>query len=496
MTSIPANAAPPQPASTLKGLSLYGLVQVANGLAPLLTVPIFARAIGPDDYGVWDMLGAAMAIGIMLGNWGLPAAYTRFYFAYVNDAQRQQRLLGTLVGFTSLCLIAVCGLFYALGEPLTRLAGVPAFWSPLLMLVIVFGSLRCLEEFFLLYFRNSGQAAAYAQWDLLRLVLQTALSLVLVLAFGLGVYALALSCMAAYAAVLAVLIWRMGLRTCLAIDTAILRECLAFGWPLMTKIVMSVLSLVISRGMLTYITGGTASQGILGRANGLANMVFMFMVAAENIYSPRWNHVLFQTGQTGKSLGRLFTEHAAISSYMALGLILLGQEFVSLILPPAYAGAQSLVIVLALYYALLAFQQVQGAALHYLKMTKSQMACVFGSYVALVALNLVLIPRWEAMGAALGTLASGVLTIAAFELLLVKRYRIGYEGRKLLFLYGSLVVCSGVAMACTAGWVDYWAGLATRLALLAGLSLGWAGVLGWATVANVAGRLWCRMART
>ena len=263
-------------------MSLYTLGQVLNMLVPVCMIPIFTRLIGPAQYGVWDMLMVAMIVAVGLGNWGLHTAFDRFFFAYATDDQKRKKLLGSLVGFSSLCLLGICCIAFALRGYLSiKLTGVET-WGTLLVVVVASGVFRHLGTFFMLFYRNTEQAGSYVKYDLIRLGIATALALIMIVGFRLGILGLASSLLIANAGIFFALAWKFGIRNSFAIDFPILKECLGFSWPLMTKVFMGVLNSTIDKYMVGIIVSMSV-LGIYGRANAIAYMVFALMVSVYNV---------------------------------------------------------------------------------------------------------------------------------------------------------------------------------------------------------------------
>lgn len=461
---------------------------------PICTIPIFTRLILPGEYGVMDMLRIVMVVGVGLGNWGLHAAFDRFFFAYSKDAEKQKRLLGSLVGFSALCLLAVCsGAFAMRGYLSARLTG-GGGWGLLLMMLLASGAFRHLLTFFLLSYRNEERAGQYVKYDLFRLFVTTALALVFVVIFRWGVFGIAMSGFITDTAVFLGLVTKFGVRRCFTIDLAILKECLHFSWPLMGKVLQGVLNVTIDKYMIGTLVS-MAALGVYGRANSIAYMVFALMCSSFNVYFPKWNKVLFSDDPDKKALGRLFTEHVCITILPAVLLIVFAHEIIGALLPAAYHSSRPLVIVLALYYSLLTFGQFQGTVMVYLKMTKFAMLAGFARYGLNVVLNLILIPRFQAMGAVCATLAVGIIHTVVYAAALGRRHKAHYERMKLATLYGTLTCCAAAALCCQWSLVPYGRGLLLRAALMAAFMAVWVRAVGMARIAATVQRFAAKLRR-
>lgn len=462
---------------TLRNLSLYLVAQGAQMAVPLATVPIFTRLINPEHYGVLDMLQIVMVIGIGMGNWGLLSAYERYFFAYADSEEKQRRLLGSVVGFSVLCFVAVFVALFALRHVLAVSLTGSEEWAWLLVIIMATGILSHLNSFFQTYFRNSEQAGPCIAYDLVGLGLSMGVSLVLVIAYQYGIWGLVVGGLAGRAVVFSLYLSRFG-TTALRIDWAILKENLAYGWPLMTKVLSGVINITVDKFLVGTLVS-LAALGVYGRAQAIAVAVFMMMTTVQNVYSPKWSRVLFGIDPgAAKALGMLFTDYVAIIIGPPLLFVLFSSEIVGVLLPEPYRPAIPLIIGLVVYYVILAFGKLVGTVGAFLKMTRFIGVLALVSNLVNIGLNIVLIPRYGAAGAVVVTCLVGLAFTALCMVVYGGRYRIQYEKVKLGVLYGGLLACAVLALVCYYGALTYWHGLALRIALGAIMTLLWVKVVG------------------
>jgi len=98
-----------------------------------------------------------------------------------------------------------------------------------------------------------------------------------------------------------------------------------------------------------------------------------------------------------------------------LALSLLSGELLKVLSPPEYWGAARVVPIVGLAYVFMGFSHFFRVGLYYTKQTKYLGYAVGGSALLNFPMNLVLIPSFQAMGAAMATLVS--FAILAFVML-------------------------------------------------------------------------------
>lgn len=87
------------------------LVQFANNFLPLLAVPIIARIIGPDKFGVINFAGAIITYFSLLINYGFDLTATRAIAANNDDEEERSRIFSKILFAKALLLLLSAGIF-------------------------------------------------------------------------------------------------------------------------------------------------------------------------------------------------------------------------------------------------------------------------------------------------------------------------------------------------------------------------------------------------
>ena len=471
----------PQQHGGFKSLVLYLLSQGSGFIIPLVTFPVFTRLIDVERYGVIDMLSIAVIAGMALGNWGFSSAYNRFYFAYGTDAKKQDRLLGTMVGITLLLGAVVCVVVALLQREISVFLTQSDEWGPLLVMLVVGRYLQSANMFFFNLFRNVGQAGRYFWSDLFKRLLWAGIALAMIAGFRKGIWGLGVSQLVAEG--LQLLIFGYVFRRRLFhFDLSILKECFRFCWPLSINVFAGVLNQSIDKFMIGT-TLSLALLGVYGRALSIAYMMFMFMTAVLNVYTPRWNRLLFKLEDFGgRTLGSMFTEYVAIIMVPAAMLCLFAREAIIILAPPKYHGAAPFIILLGAHFACLTFSTLNGPILSYLHRSKTNGAVRVISTIANVLLNLWAIPRFGVWGAVGATIVACHLPGAFMTWLVTRYYQVTFEKRPLILMYGLLLLCIVAGMFSYYQVLPVWPDRIGRVVLLALVILVCGQVVGWQRV--------------
>ncbi|MBE3038398.1 MAG: oligosaccharide flippase family protein, partial [Chloroflexi bacterium] len=423
-----------------------------------------------------EMVQIIMVVAIGFGNWGLMTAFNRFFFDYAASREKQIRLLQTVVTFTVLCFMVVFVAVFFLRDWLAGYLTGTDGWAWFLIAVLASGFLNHVIGFFFAYLRCSESASSYVKYDLSLLVITTAISLALVLDHR-GIWGLVLGALVARVLVFVLFAARYRLLRP-RLDLPILKECLLYGWPLMAHVLTSILNLSVDKYMVGTMVS-LASVGVYGRAQTIAGAVWLLMMAVLNVYTPKWNRMIFGIDPGGpRGLMALFLDYMAIIIVPPIILVLFSREIVGILLPELYHDAIPMVIGLTGYYLVLALSVLMGPIGNYLKMTRWMGLEAILTNAAHIGLNLVLIPRWGALGSVVATCGVGVVFTALEIYIYGRKYPLPFEKAKLAAFYGGYLVCGVAAYLCYRDTIAYGPGLALRLILAAAFAGLWLKVVG------------------
>jgi len=205
----------------------------------------------------------------------------------------------------------------------------------------------------------------------------------------------------------------------------------------------------------------------------VANLVFTYMVALENVFTPQVYERMFSLGdQGGEAVGRYLTPFAYSSIAVAMLVSLFSEEVLFILTPPSFHDAVAVVNVLAIYYGL-SFLGKQPQ-LVYSKKTHLIPMLTAVHLVLTLGFGILFIRAWGAVGAAWGTLTAGTIYLGLWQLLGQRYYRIHYEYRKLGAIFGVFAFSSILVLVLREMSVEYLMRLSAKAACI--VAYVWVGV--------------------
>ncbi|MBF0595051.1 MAG: lipopolysaccharide biosynthesis protein [Candidatus Omnitrophica bacterium] len=444
---------------------IYIVPSVVSGLLPIVTLPIFTRLLTKEDYGALALSSAYAVFVAGIANFGLTMGYERNFFES-KDPRSSSGLLYSSLLFVASGSLLCCALTFIFK---TRIAGMITglrdysdllFWSLCAYCVIN------LKSYYLVYFKNSENARAFTVYSVDEIFLGVAASLLLVAGFHMGVRGLVFGQLFASTTILIVLFLRFVKVLPVCVNGRLLKDALRISVPLTPRFFLSVVGNQFDKYLLGLLStlGGV---GIYSLGQKIGAMVFTFMTAIQNVFSPQVFRRMFEAREDAAvSIGRYLTPFAYVSVIVGLVVALFAEEVVILLMPRMYHDAIEVISVMAMYYGFMFFGKINGTQLIFMKKTKITSALTIVSLALNVVFVLFFVKRSGVIGAAWGMFLASLVSGAVSFVIAQRYYRIQWEYRKIGFMFLSFVAFSVAAIVLRMLGVDYLVRLAFKVSFL------------------------------
>jgi len=395
--------------------AVYGLGGVANQALAIILVPIYARQLGLENYGIVALLTTTLSLSTLVSTLALPHAFFRSYLKESDDERQRAHVLRTTLGLRFLVSLLALAILLALAFPLAGLLiGTEGAWVLLALIgpIVFFDTLNLVPLSFL---RAERRPIPYATIAFSRAVIGSLLIILFVVVLDMGVMGVvlgsALSAMITATGGLALLA-RDG-RLGIGLDRALVRHMLAFSLPLVPASVASW-TLNLSDRYLISAFDGAAAVGTYsaGYTVGLA-----INALAISPFTLAWGAAYWEIARHDDAravIGRVLTGFTALASFAALGLAALSTDIFRILLTPEFEPGRYVTPFSAFAYVFYGIFTIVTTGLNLESQTR-RLPLVMGVTAAVnVGLNLLLIPRLGYLGAAISTVASyGILAVVA-----------------------------------------------------------------------------------
>jgi O-antigen/teichoic acid export membrane protein len=459
-----SQAAPPQGTSGyLRRLATTGAAYTAASiLSKVIAVallPLYTRYLTKADYGVAEVLFAAVVFASIVVRLGLIEAILRFYYREDEDPDRV--VAGTFAGLFWLSTIGAL-VALPLAGPLSELLLVEP--APELMRIAIGGLwVLTMWEFMLTLFRLEERARAFFLTTILNVIAAIALTVVLVVGLEEGARGLLLGSYvtgAAFVLALIVLQWR---RLSLRFDRGLLRRLFRFGLPTMPAEV-SLYALNFFDRLIILRTVGAAEAGLYSLGVKFAQAVNV-LVRGFQLAWPPLAYSIRDDGEARRLYATVVTLFVTGCAFVVTGMWLFSRWIVRALAAPEFFESFEVIGLISAAVTLYALYLVQVVILGRTGRTEFNLPAAVGALVVNIALNLLLVPPLGIVGAALALVASYLVVVGLMYAFTQRLFPVPYEWGRLLRVVATVAALVGLGelLAPTDG-LD---GFLLRAALLA-----------------------------
>ncbi|MFQ6615710.1 MAG: lipopolysaccharide biosynthesis protein [Fidelibacterota bacterium] len=430
--------------------AVYGAGTVLTRLVTFLLLPLFTHVLTPQEYGLVTLVYVFLGFMNIVYHYGLDSAFMR-YASDTRDPDERRRFFSSALWLSLgssalLSLLIIAGAEFLAGA----LLGNPIY-THLFTLAAGILFLDALSHVPFALLRLRDKAGLFVVIKFINVIATLGLNIYLVAILKRGITGIFASALIA-SVVTAVLVLGVSLPLIrLTFSREMARKLLRFGLPFVPAGLASIAMEMIDRYLLALLKD-TATVGIYTAGYKLG--IFMLLLTAAFHYA--WQPFFLRLGKKEESrpvFARVFTYFVfaallvwvTISNFVheVIHIRLFGYSLIG----PDFYEAESIVPIILMAYVF------QGVYLNFLPgiyfEKKTHMIPLITGAGALVnaGLNLLLIPPYGMMGAALATVAAYVTMAVAAFVASRPLFSVPYEWSRVVRIVISLVVAVSVVIA-------------------------------------------------
>lgn len=398
----------------------------------------------PEEYGLLFLAMAILNVAALFSRLGLDKSAARYLAEYQHrDPIQVPHILRTTVLALIVTIIVVATLLVSASGLIAATIGDPNL-APLLVVGTAFVAGQTLSSMCVTTFQGFNRV----RWGALMRVIESILTPVAIVAFvllGFGVVGVLLGYIVGVAVVavfgLVIIYFRFYRRydRSGSPEPGLKRRLLEYSVPLTATRGANVLDKRVDIIMVGYFLDPLAVAYY-----NLAKQISEFGITPAGslgfTLSPAYGELKAseQLSQAGRVYERSFVYTLALYLPAATGLALVADPLVRFVFGNGYRGAIPVVQLFSLYVLLIALDKITNDGLDFLGRARVRALAKGGSSVANFSLNLVLIPLFGIVGAAVATLVTTSLLVAV-ELVVVSSelpIRVGWVAKRVVLVGG------------------------------------------------------------
>lgn len=378
-------------------------------LLGLITFPILTRLLTREEYGILGLVSTTIAIAVAFGKGGLSDGIIRFYREYADTPERLTLFTSTvLVRGTALSLAVVVA--YVLILPhISDYLDINAKYLSGFMVMALYLFVRPLNTIVLNYLRALGKTLFFNAINFATKVVSVILSLGLLIYIIGDIYGYFLGlALAEIAATIVLFRWLLSNYrfTFNSVSGDLALNLLKFGIPLLLTELSYLLLSYVDRYMIIAYKGET----ILGlytvgyNLPSYINDLIMFSLSYAVV--PIYTELYAKEGKekTEDFLSRILNYYLMAVIPVCVGYYAVSHDLLVTLASNKYAEASSFSPIILIGLVFLGMNSILNAGLYLQKKSLQILAVMLTAVVVDVIMNMILLPDYGAMGAAVARL--------------------------------------------------------------------------------------------
>lgn len=412
--------------SVLRDSVIYGGAAVLSRGVAIILLPIYTRVLSPSEYGAFDLIVTLGVLANLIVALEVSQGLARFWADSASDSLLRWRLASTALSFTVFmyaCFLLISLLFSSSIANLIFSSGeyLLAFRFALFFVAVNGVYLLLVNQF-----RWELRSGAYALVSALYALSAIFFVLLFGVIFDFGLVGVIFSQLvsALLGCVLCIFMLRSSFG--LYFDVLRLKEMLRFSAPLVPAALAIFITLYINRIALNYF-GSLEDVAAFGVASRIAGLVGLVTLAVQSGLTPLvYEH--YRDPETALQIARLFRWFLGVAFPLCASLSLFGDVIILVFATSDFMSAGPLVGLLA-FSVFLSQIYIFFPGIVIAKKTERQLLVALGSALCSIVANLLLVPVWGSLGAALATLLSAGVFFGLWFFLSQPLYRIPIQWR-------------------------------------------------------------------
>ena len=410
--------------------AIYGLGGIVSRLVAVFLIPVYITYLGRVGFGKIDTIVALTSVLVIVLRLGITSAFFRFYFDS-EDEDRRRLVVRTSFWFTMGMATLGLAIGFAAAHPLSRWLHLNDPWLVRAGFVGLWAQMNYAQLTAL--FRVEERPVQFAIASVANVLITIGATIALVVGAHKGAIGAVignfLGTLTVYLALLGYRRYQLGFQ----FDRRLLRSMNHFGMPLVpAALALWAINLIDRFFIIGY--KGQAENGVYSLAVRISSVIIFAMTAFQLAW-PAFAYSIKDDGVAKRTYSYVLTYLLFITCWLSLALGVLAPWLVHLF-DHKHQFGRSAEAVPVLCFATAAYSGYSVLAIGIGRMRQTQFNWVVSGAAALVnvGLNIVLIPRYGMMGAAIATLAAYVALFVGMWLRSRRIYPVPYQWRRLVTL--------------------------------------------------------------
>lgn len=427
--------------NTLQQTFIYSLSNIALKASGIILLPLYLRTFSVTQFGVWDLLDTSIQILAEILILGQASA---IIFLNNSDEYKNQKqsALFTVFVFLTLFISILISLAELINYSFPNLFNGDLINFDYLRISSFIILLRVISNLFFSKIRAEEEAKYYTVLNILRIILIISLTVFFVSIKHYGIYGALLSFLISEILIVLILLFKMIPQMKLNFRAELLKVALIFGLPLVLSSAGFMLLNLSDRYIIKWLLGAKY-VAIYGLGYRIAGVLNMFLILPFNLGLLPLAYKYFGKENDKRFYSKLMTYSTYFFVWGFVVLSLFSPELIFIFASKGnYESSFFVTPIILLSYVFSGMRLTAQLGMLLTKNTKHIAWITIAAAVLNILLNLIFIPTFGIIAAAINTLISFLVFYVVTQIVSNNYYTIPFENSKL-----TLIIVVGVILS-------------------------------------------------
>ncbi len=425
--------------STFKQTAIYGTSNLLVKATGLILLPIYTNSLSVEEYGLLVMLEIIAQFFVGVVSFNIPTAMLRIGSDSEAD-DYQSKVYSTALAMLAVGIAFFLAIFIPLSNAISEAFFDTGDYRVYLIYLFVSIAIEILGLLPMQMLRLQEKAGKYLLFFSVKLLGLLGFVSYFVLVLNMGVFGAVIGILSGnLTLLLATFVFQLKyIRP--VFDRSIAREIYRFGAPLIFTTIAGVLLTIADRLIIKYY-GALNDVGIYGLAYKIGSISNLLIIGSFSLGFLPIAFKKFQEPTFGRFFSKMFTYFIGVTVLLTLGISVFSKEVIKILSSgePDYWIAVVLVPFIAYAFLFKAIQNYMAYSFMLIKQTKYHASITMIGVCINIALNFILIPRYDMYGAIAATGLSYALMGLITYRIAQRKMPIPYEMPR---IFGMLALCA------------------------------------------------------
>lgn len=410
----------------LKSTGIYALASLTGPFIALALAPFLTHRLSHSDYGTLAVLSTTIALVAGLTQLGLGSAFFRAYNYDYETPEDRAAVLSTVLALLLLCSLPVVGAVMLTAPWLAAVLLDNAGLGACIQLAVLVVLAQNLTVPGFAWMRAENRASYFAILSIANLLVTSGMTIGLVGGLSMGIAGALLATGGGYGLVALCTLPSLVVRAGISWRLDVARGLLSFGLPNVSNFVAAWVLQLADRFLLAHLRS-FSEAALYAVAYNLGGVLSVVILAPFSLAWPATLFTIAKRDDAPRVFQLIFRWYSLLLLFMAYALTLAGIATLDLFFPPAYVAALPVIPIVALSTLLYGIYNYLTLGIGIRR--KTWLAVLFVSLSALVNIgcNLLLIPLYGSLGAAIATLVAYFVLALITYLVNQRIYPVAFE---------------------------------------------------------------------